>query len=393
MPPVVSHRGSSLPDSIFRSIPLPLPVPDWSKPIILALLLVALAFGVRARVSSLRARRLEQRQRALATDLAALQSVLVPEVPSLLGELEISVAYRPADGPAAGGDFYDVFELDRGRVAIVLGDVSGHGRAALARAARMRFTVRAYIEAGLEPREALKLASRAIGASPDGLFTTVAVAIHDPETGSLTYATAGHHGPLTGGGRSHEPLSSYPSPPLGWGMPCGRRQTTISFPRAARACFFSDGLIEARTDGGLLGRGALATIFEALEGEPAAAELLREVEARADEIRDDMAACIVTARGGTVSADAPVRREELELDLEQLALDHTERFLRECELSEPGIAAALAKAEATASEHGVALLVIRFPERAWTVTPGLPALPGLAAALDARQPMAASSVS
>ncbi len=145
----------------------------------MALLLLSLGLGLRARRSARRARRLEQTRVALAEDIGTMQAALVPKIPPRLGGLAISVAYRPADGPAAGGDFYDVFELDSGQVVIILGDVSGHGRAALAHAARMRYTLRAYAEAGLAPREVLKLAGSAIGTTRDGLYTTVLVAVHD----------------------------------------------------------------------------------------------------------------------------------------------------------------------------------------------------------------------
>jgi serine phosphatase RsbU (regulator of sigma subunit) len=327
-------------------------------------------------VTSRRAGRLERSQEALAEDIGAMQSALVPEIPARLGALAISVAYRPADGPAAGGDFYDAFELIDGRVLIILGDVSGHGRVALAHAARMRYTLRAYAEAGLAPREVLKLAGRAMGKSADGLYTTVAIAVHDAKAGSLTYASAGHPPPLFSGRSGHEPLSNCASPPLGWGIPSGRRQTTVPFASGSRACLFSDGLLEARADHGLLGRERLAAMFAESGPRPSARELLDRVRDFASQVRDDMAACIIEAADRYGGAVSETWLEELELDLDQLNRGQAHRFLTACGLTVRQIGQALTSTRATVADHGTALLTVSLPDGSWDVSP--PSTPTIA---------------
>ena len=102
-----------------------------------------------------------------------MQAALVPKVPDRLGGLAVSVAYRPAEGPAAGGDFYDLFVPSAGKVAMMLGDVAGHGHEALTQAALTRYTLRAYLQAGLEPRAALALAGRVLVDPLGERFATV----------------------------------------------------------------------------------------------------------------------------------------------------------------------------------------------------------------------------
>ena len=229
-------------EAIGKHIPLPLPVPDWSKPIILALLLLAAWLAIRSRSSSVRARRLEGQRTSLLADVDVMQRALVPDVPAQLGTLSASVAYRPADGPAAGGDFYDLFEPELGKVAIILGDVAGHGRQALNRAALTRYTLRAYMQTGLEPRAALALAGRVLADPTAEGYATVAVALYDEQEGTLTYASAGHPAPILSGVTTHRPIEICCSPPVGWDVPTGRRQTTISLHAGTVVCFFSDGL-------------------------------------------------------------------------------------------------------------------------------------------------------
>jgi hypothetical protein len=349
------HTTNSL-DTIGRHIPLPLPVPDWSKPIILVLLLLALWFGVRSRIASRRARRLEAQRAALLRDVGAMQAALVPEIPARVGGLAVSVAYSPADGPAAGGDFYDVFVPERGKVAIILGDVAGHGHGALAQAALTRYTLRAYMQAGLEPRAALALAGRALADSKLEHFATVAVGVFDAREGRLVYASAGHPPPILHGLQTREPLSICASPPVGWTVPTGRRQTTVSLPPGAVACFFSDGLIEARCEEDLLGRERVSEMLEQLGPDPDAAKLLERVRDAALTTPDDMAACIVMPQMTVVPARVHI--EELEVDAAALGTIQVRRFLETCLVPAVDIELTLRRASDIAAMFSTAVLQI-----------------------------------
>ncbi len=337
-------------------LPLPLPVPDWSKPIILFLLLLALGLAARARISSRRATRLELQRASLLSDLHAMQVALVPGVPEVLAALGVSVAYRPADGAAAGGDFYDVFELRPGRVAVILGDVCGHGREALERAALTRYTVRAYLQAGLEPRAALALAGQAL-ADREAHFATVAVGVFDSETGRLTYACAGHPAPIVLGPGASPPLEVCCSPPVGWGIPTGRRQSRIPLPPGSAVCFFTDGLTEARCEGGLLGTQRLGELLAALGPNPSADRLVERVTEVAGSTPDDMAACILTPHGAAADVD---RVEELEFDRRDLEKGGLVRFLVECELGEARAAELAGAADRALAAAETAVLQVEF---------------------------------
>jgi hypothetical protein len=224
-----------------------------------------------------------------------------------------TVGYRPADGPAAGGDFYDAFALSDGRVGLLLGDVSGHGRQALAKTTLVRFTVRAHLEAGLSPREALGIAGRSLDGRLSDDFSTVVAAIHDPSAGTLTYASAGHPPPLVLGPAAHEPVTASSAPPIGAGFPTGQRQTVLPMPEGTTVALYSDGLLEARVAGEPLGRERLAQWLEELGPEATAKGLLDLVVQRADRVPDDLAAVVMHAAPGATGP--AVRVEQLKLDV------------------------------------------------------------------------------
>ena len=362
--------GSGNPlEAIGKGIPLPLP--DWSKPIILALLALAIWFGVRSRMAGRRAGRLERQRATLQRDVGAMQAALVPEVPARVGGLAVSVAYRPAEGPAAGGDFYDVFVPEQGKVAIVLGDVAGHGPRALTRAALTRYTLRAYLQAGLEPRAALALAGRVLADPSAEQFATVAVAVYDTREGVLTYASAGHPPPIVHGVQAREPLTVCASPPVGWTVPTGRRQTSVSLDPGAVVCFFSDGLIEARYREGMLGRERLGELLAGLGPRPDAAELLELVRTETLATPDDMAACILVPELTVIAGHTHI--EEFEADARALGGTQVRDFLEGCLISSAEIERAIDHTSDIAAVCGAALLRVELGETSSTVSVTAPA--------------------
>jgi serine phosphatase RsbU (regulator of sigma subunit) len=357
------HRSSDGPASrivttITRIVDV---VPAAARILIGVLLALALALAARSLLSGLRTRRLERQRRELLADVGLLQAALLPEPPARLGPVGTSVAYSPAEGPGAGGDFYDVFALEDGLLAVIVGDVSGHGRQALPHTALVRFTLRAYLEAGLAPRDALQTAGAVLERQLGGVFATVVVATYEPRERVLTYASAGHPPPLVLGGPGDagtlSPVTICGAPPIGTGMRTGTRQTTVALPGRARVCFYTDGVTEARIDGELFGSARLTEVLAELPPEAGAAELLERVAAYAEARPDDMAACVLSVEGGD---EAPrVLVEELEIDREEATSMRTESFLRACGVERGGIAEVTGSAFGAAGRAGTVVLEVR----------------------------------
>jgi hypothetical protein len=354
--------GSDEPNVVTRTVDrIDKVVPDSVKAALAALAALSVLLGCGYLLAAVRARRLARQRRELLQEVGLLQTALLPPVPERVGSLRTSVAYRPADGPGAGGDFYDVLPLAGGRVGFILGDVSGHGRGALARTAFMRYTLRAYLEAGLEPRVALQVAGRVIDDNLGGDFATVLLAVHDPETGSLTYATAGHPAPIVVGPQPHDPVTAASSPPIGVGVRTGLRQTTVPLVPGSVAVLFTDGLMEARTEDGILGRERLAEIVEQVADEGSARKLLERVAAEANARSDDMAAVVVSPTAGVTAG--LFRTEQLELSSRELEGPIARRFLESCGFSPEEVENAERDAQTLAERFGGVVMHVVFGNR------------------------------
>ncbi|MEU5623059.1 MULTISPECIES: ATP-binding SpoIIE family protein phosphatase [Streptomyces] len=156
------------------------------------------------------------------TVAAALQRRLQPGAIPLLSAVETAHVYLPE---SAGGDWFDVVPLSGTRVALVVGDVTGHGIEAAATMGQLRLALRTLTLRDLETDELLthldEVASQlanASGPGPNRPVATCAVTVYDPVSRYCTMVRAGHPAPVVidpdGVPRSVEVP---PGPPLGTG--------------------------------------------------------------------------------------------------------------------------------------------------------------------------------
>jgi hypothetical protein len=293
---------------------------------LILLALLTLAFAV---VRDRHARRLVRERATLMADIETLEGAVVPALPEALGGLALSVTNTPATGPAAGGDFHDAFPLSRDRVAVIIGDVAGQGRQVLADAQLVRHAVRAYLEAGLDPRSAIAMTGSVVDEREDRLFATVLVAVHDRRDGTLTFASAGHEPPVLviEHGAGLPPVPGW-SPPLGTGLETGRRQTQMPLPEGSAVCLVTDGVTEARSQGERTGISRLIRWLSALGPGAMSSDVAARLAEEADATEDDVTVCMLRA----LTPAAPNAPRIEEAVVEGGDPTYLVRFLRDCGL-------------------------------------------------------------
>jgi hypothetical protein len=158
--------------------------------------------------------------------------------------VEIAARYIPASvRTRSGGDWYDVYEVGDA-LAVVIGDVAGHGAEATAQMAQLRNILRGQSTARtLDPAAQVDLLSNTI--SDSGILATLTYGLLDVSTGEFVYTRAGHIPLLirtsSGGVRIEEEASG---PPVGGGVDLGRETTTTRLHPGDVLILITDGLVE-----------------------------------------------------------------------------------------------------------------------------------------------------
>ncbi|RDH79652.1 response regulator [Mycolicibacterium moriokaense] len=184
----------------------------------------------------------QQRETALALQNAILGPSELP--------LGFAVRYQPATRPLqVGGDWYDVVDLDDGRIALIVGDCVGHGLAAATVMGQLRSACRALLLERPNPAAALAALDQFAARLPGARCTTAFCAVLSPDTGELVYSNAGHPPPImVHADGSTRLLDGARATPLGLSFDPSRPEHRETLPPRATLLLYTDGLVERRRE-------------------------------------------------------------------------------------------------------------------------------------------------
>jgi serine phosphatase RsbU (regulator of sigma subunit) len=243
--------------------------------------------------------RLYQHQKEFAD---TMQRSLLPRTQPEAPGIEIGDVYESSARLEVGGDVYDFLTLEDGRLAVVLGDVTGHGIDAAADMAMAKFVFRSLAREHAEPGQFLAAANRVVcdEVGPAKFITMLYLTV-DGATGDLAAACAGHPRPrlvhadgtvqeLEAGGLA-----------LGIDEQQEYEEVRASLPRGASVFLYTDGVLEARRDGELYGLERLDRVLSDGSGlgpEELAHAVLADCRAFSrGELTDDCALVVIKRTG------------------------------------------------------------------------------------------------
>jgi sigma-B regulation protein RsbU (phosphoserine phosphatase) len=227
--------------------------------------------------------------------------------------IDLSAINKPASH--ISGDFYNWFELEGGKVCVVIGDVTGHGMAAAFLMATTQLLVRMVMPRAGTPGKCMEFINRQLCRQIfSGQFVTMLIIVIDRDHQKIEITTAGHPPPLLGAGGTFRPLRIEPQLVLGVDADTTYPTETFEIPDAAAMVLYTDGLVDAASPTGerYTAEGlqrALASVGEAGD----AAALADRIVAAVDQFRgtrpldDDLTLVTVQLEPARRSLAAPQR--------------------------------------------------------------------------------------
>jgi serine phosphatase RsbU (regulator of sigma subunit) len=192
-----------------------------------------------------------------------IQTEMLPRAPLRLGAAEIKGVSIPAR--EVGGDFFNYFALPDGRLALLVGDVSGKGVSAALLMANVQATLRARLPLETElARLAAGLDVEVDANTPGGVYLTLFLGILDVERGLLQYVNAGHNPQfLLRAAGGIQPLSST-GLPIALYSGQGYKESSVQIGRGDLLFFYTDGLVETENERDeMFGADRLQSLLEA----------------------------------------------------------------------------------------------------------------------------------
>jgi PAS domain S-box-containing protein len=274
----------------------------------------------------------EERFRALAEenerlyeqqlDIAERLQRTLLNIPSEIGPFKLGHLYRSATEAArVGGDFYDVFEVKEGSVAVLIGDVAGHGIEAARTATLVKDVVHAFTHQTLRPADVLAHTNRLLIEKDLPGFVTVFLGVLDKGTACLRYSSAGHPDVLLRRASGEVERLPSRSAPLGVFADAEWKVSETDLGVDDRLVLYTDGVIEARRNGDFFGDQRLENLIREAQVpvEQLPGRVLDEVLAfSGGALKDDLAVLVLSLSEGipgcTVGASgyllSQVRTEE-----------------------------------------------------------------------------------
>lgn len=181
---------------------------------------------------------------------ATIQKNLLPrEGPQFRG-VSFSAHFEPT--ASIGGDYYDVFNLDKARLAVAIGDVSGHGLSTGLVMAMVKAAITTLVEEGAEERSLFHRLNELVFRSTERrAFMTLAFTVFDLERGTIRHTNAGHLYPYLLRNGQPAPLAiESPSLPLGVRHEIATQTIDLTLEEGDAIVYLSDGIVEAQNVNG-----------------------------------------------------------------------------------------------------------------------------------------------
>ncbi|GAC1432135.1 MAG: hypothetical protein NVSMB68_04570 [Thermoanaerobaculia bacterium] len=181
---------------------------------------------------------------------ASIQHNLLPKEGPTMNGVSSSAHFEPT--ASIGGDYYDVFNLDQSRLAVAIGDVSGHGLSTGLVMAMVKAAMTTLVEQGADEESLFERLNELVYRSTERrAFMTLAFTLFDLDTGRIRHTNAGHLYPYLLRDGTPTPISiESPSLPLGVRETIVSHTVDVDLRQGDTIVYLSDGIIEAQNESG-----------------------------------------------------------------------------------------------------------------------------------------------